>query len=91
MNVNVLPEARDHFWQEPEEGSTEFWAFRFKPPCEVGDELIFRFDKKPVARAIVDRIEKPGESACDTTGMFRNKWKVYWLPDSFEDLRCEGF
>lgn len=87
MNINVPEQARDHFWQEPPQGNWEFWGFRFRPPCKVGDELIFRFDKQPVAKAICAKIEKPGESECEQTGKFRSSWKVYWKPETFVDLR----
>ncbi len=87
MNINVPPQARDHFWEEPQPGAMEFWAFRFRPPCKVGDQLIFRFDGVPVARATVHAIEPPGRDECARTGRWRNSWKVYWLPESFEDLR----
>jgi|CXWL01.1.fsa_nt_gi hypothetical protein len=52
-----------------------------------GVRLIFRFNGKPVAQAIVARIERPGESSCETTGRFRMGWKVFWEPESFVDLR----
>lgn len=87
MNINVPESARDHFWEEPFEGSWEFWAFRFKPPCKPDDELMFRFDGKPVARAVCWFIEPPGESSCDTTGKYEHRWKVFWWPHTFEDLR----
>lgn len=87
MNINVPEWAREHFWEEPPEGAEEFWAFRFKPPCRLGEELIFRFDGQPVARARVLRIETPGLSQCEATGKFRPRWKVFWSLDSFEDLR----
>lgn len=87
MNINVSEWARDHFWEEPPAGHMEFWAFRFKPPCKVGDELIFRFDKKPVARARVHTIEAPGESSCEGTGKFKHRWKVFWTQESFVNLR----
>jgi hypothetical protein len=86
MNINVPPDARQHFWAEPPDNTKEqFWAFsRFKPPCEPGDELIFRFDGKPVASAICSRIEKPGQSNCVETGRFHNSWKVHWLISTFK-------
>lgn len=90
MNINVPENAIGHFWEEPPEGATEFWAFRFRPPCEVGDELIFRYNKKPIATAIAAKIEPPGESSCAQTGKFKNKWKVLWTRQSFkkvEELR----
>ena len=89
MNINIPEAARDHFWKDPPEGSWEFWSFRFQPPCEVGDKLIFRYGigGKPVAQATVAKIEGPGESSCETTGRFRMGWKVFWHPESFVDLR----
>lgn len=83
MNINIPLEARDEFWIEPPSGHMEFWAFRFRPPCKEGDELIFRFDKKPVARAIVYKIEKPGLTTCEHSGRYKNLWKVFWENESF--------
>lgn len=90
MNINVPEWARGHFWEEPPDGSEEFWAFQFKPPCAPGDPLCFRFDKRAVATAVVDRIERPGQSVCDATGRFARGWKVFWRPETFRDLRGEG-
>lgn len=90
MNINVPEWALEHFWNEPPAGSREFWSFRFKPPCRVGEELIFRSNKKPIARAIADEIEPPGRSACASTGRFRSGWKVFWRPETFQDLRYEN-
>jgi hypothetical protein len=88
MNINVSPDARGHFWDEPPAGAMEFWAFsRFAPPCRVGDELVFRFDGVAVARAVVHAIEEPGRGACEASGKYENAWKVFWRPESFEDLR----
>jgi len=87
LNVNVPESARDHFFEEPPEGSFEFWSFRFRPPCQVGDTLYFRFDGKVVATATVLSIEKPGKSVCEATGRFGRGWKVFWDPKSFRDCR----
>lgn len=87
MNINVPESARDHFWVEPPEGSCEFWSFRFKPPCEVGEKLTFRFDKKPVAEAVVAKVERPGQTKCDQTGRFGSGWKVFWRPESFKKIK----
>jgi hypothetical protein len=89
MNINVPEWARSHFWEEPPPDSEEFWSFRFPPPCEVGDVLHFRFDKKLLATAIVDRIERPGQSKCELTGRFGRGWKVFWKPGTFVDLRTK--
>ncbi len=87
MNINVPTFARSHFWEEPPPDSQEFWSFRFPPPCKPGDPLVFRFDGIPVARAVCDRIEVPGRSACDATGRFGSGHKVFWRPETFVDLR----
>lgn len=87
MNINVPEHAREHFWDEPPPGSTEFWAFPFKPRCQVGDPLYFRFDSVAVAMATVCDVEPPGLSKCASTGKYRNRWKVFWDPESFLDLR----
>jgi hypothetical protein len=89
MNINVPEWAREHFWEEPPAGSTEFWSFRFPPPCKVGDRLFFRFDGVVVAEAVVSFIEKPGQSECEATGRFRSGWKVFWTPESFVDRRVK--
>lgn len=88
MNINVQPEARDHFWEQEPVGTThEFWSFRFKPPCKQGDDLFFRFNGIAVAKAICDYIEPPGQSVCSTTGKFLRGWKVFWKCETFKDLR----
>jgi hypothetical protein len=87
MNINVPAWARDHFWEEPPAGSCEFWGFRFPPPCKVGDELVFKFDGVPVARAVVYQIVPPGMTRCEQTGRFNTTHNVFWLPESFVDLR----
>jgi hypothetical protein len=89
MNINVPYHALDHFWEEPPAGSMEFWSFQFRPPCQVGDKIIFRNNGQSIAEALVAFIEPPGRSACETTGRFRRGWKVFWHPDSFKDLRSE--
>lgn len=85
MNVNIPETAIEHFWEE-NNASEEFWSFRFKPPCEVGYDLIFRYNRKPIATAKVLRIEKPGQSKCLNTGKFGNGWKVIWDTKTFKKL-----
>lgn len=89
MNINVPVQAIEHFWEEPPEGSWEFWSFRFPPPCKVGDILTFRYAGTRIATATCARIEKPGQSKCDGTGRFERGFKVFWTPESFVDLRKE--
>jgi len=87
LKINIPDWAWDHFWEEEPEGTVEFWAFRFRPPCKVRDDLIFCYRGMPVAKAKVFKIEPPGVSECEATGRFKNRWKVFWLPQSFVDLR----
>lgn len=87
MKINVPEFAKAHFWVEPPAGSWEFWGFRFKPKCQIGDKITFLIDKREVAEAIVAKIEPPGQSECSSSGRFKSTWKVYWIPESFRDLR----
>jgi len=86
MKINVPDEAKDHFWEEPPAGSEEFWAFVWPVRAKVGDQIFFQMDKKPVAEAVISRIEPPGQSECERTGQYKNRWKVYWTPESFKKL-----
>lgn len=91
MRVNVPDKEIAHFWEEPPDGSWEFWSFRFEPECKVGDDIVFFHCNRPIAKAVVAKIERPGQSACDRTGRFRSGWKVFWQPESFIDLQSQLF
>lgn len=88
MTIDVPEFARGHFWEEPPPDSEEFWSFRDRPSIEPGETLLFRFGHEQVASAVCSRIEPPGESECESSGRFRNGWKVFWDPASFRDLRA---
>jgi hypothetical protein len=87
MKITVPPETEEHFWEEPPEGSWEFWAFVWPVKAKVGDTIYFYLNKKLIASATIALIEKPGESSCETTGKYKNRWKVFWKPESFKDER----
>lgn len=95
MMINVKPEFREHFWEEPvfddgvpEEEREEFWSLgRWPVKAKVGDKIFFWFDKQLVAEAVVSRVTKPGEERCLSTGKFENSNKVHWSCSSFRDLR----
>ncbi|MDD5327460.1 MAG: hypothetical protein PHY02_06555 [Phycisphaerae bacterium] len=87
MRINVPKFAQAHFWDEPPAGVVEFWAFRYKPPCEKGDLLEFYFGGTKVAEATVAMVEARGFSQCEHSGKYKNSWKVFWLQESFKDLR----
>ena len=86
--------AQKNFWDEPPPNVAEFWAFRSRPDCKKGDLLEFYFGAKKVAEAKVAMIEAKiamieakGCSKCEHSGKFLNHWKVFWLSESFKDLR----
>ena len=85
MKIKVPPFAQDHFWEEPQNGDMEFWAFKEEPDCKVGDTIEFYFGSKLVATAKVARIERPNLSDCLSTGRFKQKWKIHWYNTSFKD------
>jgi hypothetical protein len=87
VTINVPDFARAHFWEEPPPGTTEFWGFRFPPPCKPGDRLVFKFDGEAVAEAVVHAVVAPGQSRCDRTGKFNTTHNVFWRPETFVDLR----
>lgn len=86
MNINIPESAWAHFWEEPPDGSREFWAFRWKPKCQPGEEITFHYQGTPVARAIVDYVERPGVTRCERTRKYTHRWKVFWKPESFRAL-----
>ena len=87
MKINVPEWAIGHFWDEPPAGHHEFWAMRFQPKCMIGDMIKFYFKKKLIAQAVVSYMEGPGRSMCESSGRFGGRYKVFWSPESFEDLR----
>lgn len=64
----------------------EFWAFRFEPKCKIGETIEFFYGQTKIAEAKVARIESPGKSNCEGTGRFKNRWKVFWKPETFVEL-----
>ncbi|OGU54782.1 MAG: hypothetical protein A2V66_01610 [Ignavibacteria bacterium RBG_13_36_8] len=91
MKITVPPGVeRDHFWDEPPEGSWEFWAFRWPVKAKVGDTIYFFCSRKLIAKAIIERIDLPGKSSCERTGKYKNSWKVFWKPESFVDMRQQA-
>lgn len=87
MKITVTDAVIDHFWEEPPEDSWEFWAFRWPVKAKVGDDILFYHNNKLIAKAVIAAIEQPGKSQCERTGKFNNRWKVFWRPESFIDMR----
>lgn len=86
MNITVTDEALSHFWDEPPQGNWEFWSFRWKPKAQLGDKIYFLHNKTMIATAVIAKIEAPGQSKCELTGKHERGWKVFWTPESFEEL-----
>ena len=87
MKINVPETAIEHFWEEPPEEDWEFWAFVWPVKAKVGDTIYFYYNKQLIATAVIALIEPPGISKCESTGRYNNRWKVFWTPESFKDLR----
>lgn len=89
MNINISEESWPEFFHDYGADVQEFWGLgRFKPRCEIGDTIYFRYEGRVVATATVSAIGKPGQDECGHSGKFRNSWKIYWAPRSFKDLRA---
>lgn len=91
MKIDVPLEARERFLKESSDRAVDFWPFRSRPRCQIGEEVLFLFDGRLVAQAVVSGIEPPGIALWDDSGRFINHWKVFWhqrtlrvldLPDS---------
>ena len=82
MKIHVPPSAREHFWEELPEVTVNLWAFKSKPRCKIGDELIFMFDGRPVATARVSGIEPPRLPWREGG----KEWRVFWHQKSFQAL-----
>jgi hypothetical protein len=92
MNINIPPDSRDWLFSAPPTNNYtgRLWSLgRFRPKCDEGDALYFRFDGKIVARAKVHYIASPGRfnGVCHNGKRELKGWKVCWLNSSFEDLR----
>lgn len=91
MNINIPPDSERWLFAGRTLNMACLWSFRYPPPCELGDELHFRFAGKLVARARVHLILAPGE--LDTFShhgkRFLSGHKVIWLQEEFEDLRAK--
>jgi 2'-5' RNA ligase/8-oxo-dGTP pyrophosphatase MutT (NUDIX family) len=84
FTIEVPSFARDHFFEDSG-GKEEFWAFKDRPLCLHGEQVVFTFDRYPVAEAVALRVEEPGKTKCDATGLYGDHYKVFWTPASFKE------
>lgn len=90
MNVTIYAESFDWLFAQRCLEHPCLWSFgRHRPPVDIGDDLIFRRDGYPMARAIVRGIYAPGELDVDMHDGSRRLtgWKVLWYQSDFQDLR----
>jgi GNAT superfamily N-acetyltransferase/RNA:NAD 2'-phosphotransferase (TPT1/KptA family) len=86
LYIEVPKSERNHFWED-KRAKYEFWAFKNSPRALIGEQIIFTFDKKPVATAVVSHFEEPGKSKCDSTGRFEDRHKVFWDTKTFRKYK----
>ncbi len=89
MNINIPPDSEEWLFSDPGDNDGGVWSFRWPPPCEIGHTIIFRFNKVPVARAIVHDILQPGDhdGPCHNGRRYLSGHKVVWLWKDFVDIR----
>lgn len=89
MNINIPPDSRAWLFGVPVDHCALWSLGRWRPKCEIGDPIHFRFDGQLVARARVDEICPPGTHDTISHHGLRDLrgWKVIWSQMSFEDLR----
>ena len=80
--IEVPQERRKKFFIRPK-APLEYWAFKNRPRVFLDEKLIFTFNKKPMAEAVVVRVEGPGHGE----GEYKHYHKVYWKPTSFKKFR----
>lgn len=93
MNINIPPDSEGWLFADRGPRDTCLWSFGWPPPCEVGDDLVFRFGGRPVATAVVYAILPPGDPDTWSHHGRRRRLrghKVVWLQSSFVDLRRAG-
>lgn len=90
MNINIPANSRSWLFQPHPRDEGALWSLgRYPPACEVGEQLVFRFDGEAVARAVVHSILEPGDhdGVCHDGSRYLRGWKVVWMWSDFEDVR----
>jgi RNA:NAD 2'-phosphotransferase (TPT1/KptA family)/8-oxo-dGTP pyrophosphatase MutT (NUDIX family) len=81
--IEVPKERRTKFFVRPK-APLEYWAFKNRPRVFINEPLIFTFGGKPVAKAMVVRVEAPGKGEDE----YKHWHKVYWKPTSFTKFKA---
>lgn len=89
MNLTVYPNAKAWLLaSKPAQLECHWSVGRWAPSVAVGDDLLFRFDGRVIARAICHEIYEPGAKRIpmfDGSRQLRG-FLVSWLQRTFEDL-----
>src|SRR5271157_2297621 len=80
--IEVPQDRRKGFFAAPK-APLVFWAFKNRPRVFISEKLIFTFNGKPVAEALVAKVEGPGKGE----GEYQKWHKVYWKPVTFKRFR----
>ena len=80
--IEVPKERRKSFFVAPK-APLVYWAFKNRPRVFISEKLIFTFGGKPVAEALVAKVEGPGKG----DGEYKAWHKVYWKPVTFKRFR----
>jgi 8-oxo-dGTP pyrophosphatase MutT (NUDIX family)/GNAT superfamily N-acetyltransferase len=83
LMIEVPKDLRKGFWNRPDD-VLHYWAFKNRPRAFVDERIIFTFNRKPVAQAVVLKVEAPGNG----TGKYKHWHKVYWHPSHFQKFRA---
>jgi 8-oxo-dGTP pyrophosphatase MutT (NUDIX family)/GNAT superfamily N-acetyltransferase len=82
LMIEVPKHLRKGFWKRPN-NALHYWAFKNRPRAFVEEKIIFTFNRKPVAQAVVLKIEGPGHGE----GEYKHWHKVYWNPSHFQKFK----
>lgn len=83
--IEVPKDRRKGFFVAPK-SPLVYWAFKNRPRVFISEKLIFTFGGKPVAEALVAKVEGPGKGE----GEYQKWHKVYWKPVTFKRFRVAG-
>ena len=90
ININIPPDSQEWLFSPAPLDDGRLWSLgRFRPACDAGDDIFFRFDGDIVAAATVHEVYKPGlfDAVCHNGKRFLSGWKVTWMNEAFIDLR----
>ena len=80
--IEVPKDRRKGFFVAPK-APLVYWAFKNRPRVFISEKLVFTFNGKPVAEALVAKVEGPGKGE----GEYQKWHKVYWKPVTFRRFR----